>query len=156
MEERLWPSYIEESPIGNLLADLLREAVPAADLALQNGGGLRSDIPAGPLTYGGIYEVAPFDNRLAVVTMRGATLRALLADDYGGTHSAFLSISGMHVKVRCEGGRAVIQTPIDDAREYKVVTTDFLADGGDMFFCGGGNSGRVRSVRRPKRDRGEG
>lgn len=30
------------------------------------------------------------------------------------------------------------------------------SDGGDMFFCGGGNSGRVRSVRRPKRDRGEG
>jgi glutamine cyclotransferase len=30
------------------------------------------------------------------------------------------------------------------------------SDGGDMFFCGGGTSGRVRSVRRPKRDRGEG
>jgi streptogramin lyase len=30
------------------------------------------------------------------------------------------------------------------------------SDGGDMFFCGGGNSGKVRSVRRPKRDRGEG
>lgn len=30
------------------------------------------------------------------------------------------------------------------------------SDGGDMFFCGGGNSGKVRTVRRPKRDRGEG
>jgi glutamine cyclotransferase len=26
------------------------------------------------------------------------------------------------------------------------------SDGGDRFFCGGGNSGKVRSVRRPKRD----
>jgi glutamine cyclotransferase len=25
------------------------------------------------------------------------------------------------------------------------------SDGGDLFFCGGGNSGKVRSVRRPKR-----
>jgi hypothetical protein len=25
------------------------------------------------------------------------------------------------------------------------------SDGGDQFFCGGGNSGKVRAVRRPKR-----
>ncbi|MGO4816164.1 glutamine cyclotransferase, partial [Cupriavidus sp. 2MCAB6] len=25
------------------------------------------------------------------------------------------------------------------------------ADGGDQFFCGGGNSGKVRAVRRPRR-----
>ena len=133
VEERLWPAYEAESPLGNLLADLMREAAPKADLALQNGGGLRSDIPAGPLTYGEIYEVAPFDNRLALVTMRGSTLRALLADDYEGQHGAFLSVSGIRIKVRCEGGHAKIETPIDDAREYKVVTTDFLADGGDTF-----------------------
>ena len=133
VDERLWPAYEAESPLGNLLADLMREAVPQADLALQNGGGLRSDIPAGPLTYGEVYELAPFDNRLALVTMRGSTLRALLADDYGGHLGAFLSVSGMRIKVACENGHAVIATPIDDAREYKVVTTDFLADGGDTF-----------------------
>ena len=26
------------------------------------------------------------------------------------------------------------------------------SDGGDQFFCGGGNSGKVRAVRRPRRD----
>ena len=26
------------------------------------------------------------------------------------------------------------------------------SDGGDRFFCGGGNSGKIRAVRRPKRD----
>ena len=26
------------------------------------------------------------------------------------------------------------------------------SDGGDQFFCGGGSSGKVRAVRRPKRD----
>ena len=132
VEERLWPDYSAESPLGNLLADVMHEAVPKADLALQNGGGLRSDIPAGPLTYGEIYELAPFDNRLALVTMRGSTLRALLADNavYPGS---FLSISGMRIKVHCASGHPVVDAPIDDAREYQVVTTDFLADGGDMF-----------------------
>ncbi len=28
------------------------------------------------------------------------------------------------------------------------------SDGGDQFFCGGGNSGKVRAVRRPRRDAG--
>jgi hypothetical protein len=26
-----------------------------------------------------------------------------------------------------------------------------ISDGGDQFFCGGGSSGKVRAVRRPKR-----
>ncbi len=30
------------------------------------------------------------------------------------------------------------------------------SDGGDQFFCGGGNSGKVRAVRRPVRQAGEG
>src|SRR5712671_6702769 len=30
------------------------------------------------------------------------------------------------------------------------------SDGGDRFFCGGGNSGKVRAVRRPKRAAGSG
>src|SRR6185295_11629747 len=28
------------------------------------------------------------------------------------------------------------------------------SDGGDRFFCGGGNSGKVRAIRKPKRARG--
>jgi hypothetical protein len=30
------------------------------------------------------------------------------------------------------------------------------SDGGDQFFCGGGRTGKVRAVRRPKRDAGPG
>ena len=132
VDDRLWPSYTAESPLGNLLADLMREAVPDADFALQNGGGVRAEVPAGPLTYGSIYELAPFDNRLALVTLRGATLRALLLDNYAGK-GGFLSVSGLHVKVRCEDGHAALSAPIDDAHEYRVVTSDFLANGGDAF-----------------------
>src|SRR5262249_34960495 len=79
----IWRSYDVESPLGNLVADLLRQAVPRADFALQNGGGLRAGLPTGPLRYDALYEALPFDNRLAVVTMRGSTLRQLLEDNYG-------------------------------------------------------------------------
>jgi len=33
-----------------------------------------------------------------------------------------------------------------------VAVSGLESDGGDLFFCGGGRSGKVRTVRRPKRD----
>ena len=32
-----------------------------------------------------------------------------------------------------------------------VVVTGLESDGGDLFFCGGGKSGKVRAIRRPRR-----
>ncbi len=49
-----------------------------ADVAIYNGGGLRADIPAGPLTYGRLYEVFPFDNRVARLTVTGDELRRVV------------------------------------------------------------------------------
>jgi hypothetical protein len=31
------------------------------------------------------------------------------------------------------------------------IVSGLESDGGDRFFCGGGNSGKVRVVRRPRR-----
>jgi hypothetical protein len=33
----------------------------------------------------------------------------------------------------------------------EVAVSGLESDGADLFFCGGGNSGKVRTVRRPKR-----
>jgi len=68
----------QETNQGNLCADALlwnarRLAadfgVPMADVALQNGGGIRNDsvIPAGPLTALNIWQMLPFSNFVAVV-----------------------------------------------------------------------------------------
>ncbi|MEZ0336405.1 MAG: glutamine cyclotransferase, partial [Gemmatimonadales bacterium] len=35
-----------------------------------------------------------------------------------------------------------------------VTVSALESDGGDRFFCGGGRSGKVRAVRRPRRDSG--
>ena len=40
-----------------------------ADIAMQNSGGLRADLPAGPITRGAIYEVMPFDNTIIVLDL---------------------------------------------------------------------------------------
>ena len=61
----------EETALGNLLADLAREARPRSDVAVLNGGGMRAGLPAGPLRYGGLYEAFPFDNGFATLAHAG-------------------------------------------------------------------------------------
>ena len=68
----------QETNQGNLIADALlwqanvladRYNVPAAHVALQNGGGIRNDtvIPAGTLYELDVFSMAPFSNFLAIV-----------------------------------------------------------------------------------------
>ena len=128
--------YEAESALGSFLADTLREA-DGADVALLNPGGLRADLPAGPLTYGGIYNVLPFDNSVAVVTVTGDELKRLLHAAFG-SHKGVFQQSGLKVSLgRCPGtGRLKGWTlsngkPVEPSRLYRVVVPDFLARGGD-------------------------
>ncbi|HVY63312.1 MAG TPA: 5'-nucleotidase C-terminal domain-containing protein [Gammaproteobacteria bacterium] len=91
-----------ESALGNLFADALREE-SGADVAINNNlrGGLRADLPAGPLTFGSLYDVFPFDNRLLTVSVSGAQLKLALANEVRRNRRGALGISGVHVLVRC-------------------------------------------------------
>jgi 5'-nucleotidase len=141
VETVIWKKYAEESPEGNLFADLILKAHPGADVALQNGGGLRADLPVGELTYGHLYEAFPFDNRFARVTLTGARLRELFARNLRGS-AGILSIAGARVEATCRGGELVVELrrsdgrPIGDAEKLVLVTSDFLASGGDGAFGG--------------------
>ena len=52
-----------ESVLGDLVADAQRAAVQA-DIGLMNPGGLRADLPAGPITWGDVLTVHPFGNHI--------------------------------------------------------------------------------------------
>lgn len=124
-----------ESAEGNLLTDLMLAARPDAQVAVTNGGGLRADIPAGAMTYGQLFAAVPFDNRFAIVDLTGADLRKLVVGNL--THrGAFMSWSGLTAKAGCKGDQLDVQIwvagkPLKDAQRYKLVTSDFLASGGD-------------------------
>ena len=128
-------AYGTESAEGNLFTDLMLASRPYAQVAVTNGGGLRADIPAGPLTYGALFEAMPFDNRFAIVDLKGSHLRKLVTTNLsrGG---AILSWAGLAAKARCNGEQldvaiTIAGKPIADAASYKLVTSDFLASGGD-------------------------
>jgi 2',3'-cyclic-nucleotide 2'-phosphodiesterase (5'-nucleotidase family) len=131
----------DEYPLGRLLADAYRN-IGKADVAIMNNGGIRADLPAGPVSYGALFEVQPFQNRLVRVTVSGAVLREALEHALagrGGTPQAH--VSGLEVwydptapegrrirRIRMLNGRS-----LDPHRGYSIAVPDFLAEGGDGF-----------------------
>ncbi len=129
-------AYDKESSIGNLFVDLMLRARPDADVAMTNGGGLRADLPQGMLTYGSLYEAMPFDNRFAVVTLDGIHLRRLVTNNLF-TGSGVFSWGGLTVEATCKAGELEVKLRdragklIADDRTLTLVTSDFIASGGD-------------------------
>jgi 2',3'-cyclic-nucleotide 2'-phosphodiesterase (5'-nucleotidase family) len=129
----------QESAFGDFVADLARR-ITLADVALLNGGGFRASIPAGPVTLKAIYEAFPFRNELVVGELTGEQLRAALARsaalDPLQNPGGFLQVSGVRYVIR-DGALATVtvgDAAIDLDRTYRVVTTDFLAAGGDGYW----------------------
>jgi len=129
-----------ESALGNLFADLLRESVPGADVAILNGGSLRADLPAGKMSYGQLFEAMPFDNLVAKIRLTGAELKTVLAAHLQHDAHGLISLSGMRVNARCgksglelkltrDNGKAV-----SDRETLLLATSDYLATGGDALF----------------------
>jgi len=125
-----------ESPLANLMTDALRES-SGADIAIHNVlGGIRSGLPAGPLTFGGVYKMFPFDNRVVIVNLSGREVRDLIASQARMGHRR-AGFSGMSVFVTCNNDVMDITLQLDDGRELSdadrvtLLANDFLVLGGD-------------------------
>ncbi|HEX5217813.1 MAG TPA: bifunctional UDP-sugar hydrolase/5'-nucleotidase [Vicinamibacterales bacterium] len=132
---------VPESPLGNLFTDAYLAAVPGADVAFNNtSGGLRADLPAGPLSYGALFEVMPFDNRIVAFHLAGADVRKIAAAQ-ASRRGALVGMSGLRVVVTCDAGAPMVAllrpngTPVRDSDRLLIATTDFLATGGDGLFA---------------------
>lgn len=135
LTQTLTKAWAAESAEGDWFCDLMLTARPDAQVSVMNGGGLRSDLPAGELTYGQLFEAVPFDNRFAIVELAGKDLRKMITANLqrGG---GILSWGGLTAKARCTAGTLDVQIrvagkPLDEGARYKLATSDFLASGGD-------------------------
>lgn len=68
-----------EGNLGQLIAEILHETAQMyspkkVDLAIMNHYGLRRSLSAGPITVGNIYELAPFDNEIVLIDLKGSDL----------------------------------------------------------------------------------
>ena len=136
-------NYLRESSLGDLLADALRDAA-GADVAFVNSGGIRSNLRAGNLLYSDMFEVMPFDNYPAIVTMTGSQIADALRLASTGERG-ILQVSGLRYaideardrdKPMPERKRVVSVAlangqPLEPNALYRVAMPDFLANGGD-------------------------
>ena len=131
---------MELSTLGQASTDIMR-AYSKADIAVTNGGGLRTSIPAGDITVGKMYEVMPFDNVLSNYEMTGAQVKDIFEHGIENKEIGSVQFSGVKVVYvpGAEKGKKVVKiyldngTEIDPAKKYKVVTNDFMGTGGDNY-----------------------
>ena len=133
----------KESALGNLAADALRDYCDA-DIAIQNGGGVRAGLTAGDVTVGDIFAMLPFDNKVTLVEVTGQTVWDALENGISGypaTDGRFPQVSGLSytfdgakpagerlISVTMEDG-----TPLDLNAWYKLACNDFMCGGGDGY-----------------------
>ena len=142
------------SDIANVVAQAFLYMSKEADVSIQNGGGVRTDIFAGDITIGDAYTLLPFGNTLTNLDMTGAEIRAVLNEAVEYAHSdstgAYPYAAGLRwyvdmsraagdrlydieYRVRNEGAWA----PLEDRTELKVVSNSFTAEGRDGYVTFG-------------------
>lgn len=120
------------SSLGNWTTDALlqfaKDSLQLKDLpviVLINTGGLRASLSKGDITVGDIYKLMPFDNTLVILKCKRNILDEVQAYLFktGGE-----PISGMIIN------RGVLSlVPMNESEEIYIVTSDFLANGGDKM-----------------------
>lgn len=129
-----------ESLLSNWAADVMMEFSDfldgqRADMGLVNMGGLRNNMPKGTIRRSDIILISPFDNRLAILQLRGSDLLGLFQDiaavrGEGVSREVRLVISGdgQLIDAKLSG------QPIDPERIYRIATLDYLAEGNDKMY----------------------
>lgn len=131
---------LPESELSNMVADAvfwsaLRWAEelprrPKPQFCLLNYGGIRAALPPGMLTVKNLYEIMPFENEMVLVRLNGQYLRELF--EYVARKGG-APVAGVRVVI--SGGKLesveIGDMPLDFDSEKWLVTSDFLAWGGD-------------------------
>lgn len=138
-----------ECVMGSLVADAMLDRVKdqGVTIAIQNGGGLRASIDAGPISMGEIISVLPFQNTLATFKLKGADVVAALengASQIEEQAGRFAQVAGLKYTLdpAAEPGSRISEVlvmdgdawvPIDPEAEYGVVSNNYMRTGGDGY-----------------------
>lgn len=124
-----------ESDLSNLLADILvwgsKPFGEEPDMGVYNMGGIRASLAKGDVTWGNIIDMAPFENKICLLTLSGEKLMELFRQiaargGEGVSRGVELRIANRKLlSARLHGKE------IDPQGKYRVATLDYLAEGND-------------------------
>ena len=131
-------------------------------VAFMNPGGIRGDLTFAPtdppegatsgiVRYEEAFTVQPFNNYMVSMSLTGADIWSLLQQQWSGSNASsvkFLQVSnGLHytwsgtgatravsaVSIKDPVSQTYVPVPNDATTVYRIVTNNFLSDGGDSF-----------------------
>ena len=136
-----------------------------ADIAIQNSGGIRIDIPEGDVTIADVFELLPFANTIVNLEMTGEEIAAVVEEaiafsiDPDGSSGAYPYGAGIRwdVDLNAADGERLSNIEVlvdgdyvalDPAATFTVATNSFTAAGGDGYatFEAVADDGRVEDT----------
>ena len=134
-----------ETNAGDLVADAYR-IVTGAQIGMSNGGGIRTTLKAGTLTYGDLISLLPFDNNVCTVEVTGSQLTELLTRCTSATPTEsgdFPQVSGItftvHTSTRTISDLRILDPatgnyqPVRPDATYTLATIDYCISGGGFY-----------------------
>jgi 5'-nucleotidase len=157
LDARSAENRTRETNIANFIADSFRRAA-RADVALVNGGSIRADalVSSGEVTLRDVLSILPFNNDLVKISVTGETLRQALEHGVsrtgpGSEPGRFPQVSGLTYAFDASrpAGQRVTEInvggrPLDPKRRYTLVTTRYVAEGGDQYAMLKGHENQLK------------
>lgn len=123
-----------EGPLNNFFADAMYQSGKDwnldFDFAYTNYGGLRIPLPKGEIYRYKIFELMPFENAITLVTFKGTDMQTFfdfMAEGGGDPISgaSYVIVGKKATDIQIDG------QPFDKTKSYVVLTSDYMANGGD-------------------------
>lgn len=139
-----------ETNAGDLVTDAFRE-LTGSDIAITNGGGIRTSLKAGDLNYGDIVALLPYDNYLCVIDITGAQIVDLLEAccQFAPVENGdFPQVSGIKFTLDLASKPRISDVKVmNKAGEYEAIIMDKKYSLATIDYCitGGGLQGKLKT-----------
>ncbi|MDB9990046.1 5'-nucleotidase C-terminal domain-containing protein [Flavobacteriales bacterium] len=135
-----------EGLLGDFISDLsilyIKKNFPEnkfnPDFCILNNGGFRNSLNKGSITIGDVFQIMPFDNYLLILEIKGNEMNDLInyikeKSTNNISRKSGVPLSGIRLKISGDKvSRCMINNQMyDPLKTYKVLTTNYLASGGD-------------------------
>lgn len=134
--KELTKSYdLPETLLGNFFSDAVlvegKKIDPSIDFAIPSTkGGMRNSLPKGDIHLSNVFELMPFENEMVVLKLKGSDVEELLNFI---ARSGGQPVAGLRMTIESQKpvNPLINGQPFDKNRTYMILTSDYVANGGD-------------------------